>query len=47
MMHRPYGKDNPNCSCMVDGKCSKEYPRDICDLTIAGFRGIHCLHCQM
>jgi hypothetical protein len=27
MMHGPYGVLNPVCSCMVDGKCQKDFPK--------------------
>lgn len=33
MIHGPCGAANPSCSCMVDGECSKYYPKDFCDRT--------------
>ena len=27
MMHGPCGYRNPRCVCMVDGKCTKNYPK--------------------
>ena len=33
MIHDPCGAENPSCSCMVDGECSKYYPKDFCDRT--------------
>uniref|UniRef100_I1QHE4 Helitron helicase-like domain-containing protein n=1 Tax=Oryza glaberrima TaxID=4538 RepID=I1QHE4_ORYGL len=33
MMHGPCGDANPHCSCMVDGKCSKNYPKEYSEKT--------------
>lgn len=33
MMHGPCGDANPHCSCMVDGKCSKNYPKEYYEKT--------------
>ncbi|XP_062202028.1 uncharacterized protein LOC133904555 [Phragmites australis] len=33
MIHGPCGAANPTCSCMVDGQCSKYYPKEYCDKT--------------
>ena len=35
MMHDSCGSVYPNSSYMIDGKCSKKYPRQFCDETIA------------
>jgi hypothetical protein len=34
MLHRPYGHANVNAPCMVDGECSKLYPKELRDETI-------------
>nr|CDJ95688.1 Protein of unknown function DUF889 domain containing protein [Haemonchus contortus] len=35
MMHRPCGADNPQSPCMVDGICSKGFPKEFRDETSA------------
>ena len=39
MMHGPCGLDNPNCPCMKDNRCSKNYPMQTRDSTIVGDDG--------
>lgn len=39
MIHGPCGVFNYNSPCMVDGKCSKRYPRDLIVETITGNDG--------
>lgn len=39
MIHGPCGVFNNNSPCMVDGKCSKRYPRDMIAETITGNDG--------
>ena len=39
MMHGPCGLSNPNSPCMVDGKCSKNFPKDFTKQTFAGCDG--------
>ena len=34
MMHGPCGDANPYCSCMVDGECSNNYPKEYCEKTV-------------
>ncbi|XP_062190285.1 uncharacterized protein LOC133893304 [Phragmites australis] len=33
MIHGPCSAANPACSCMIDGECSKHYPKEYCDKT--------------
>lgn len=39
MIHGPCGKNNPQSPCMIDGKCSKRYPRALLADTITGNDG--------
>lgn len=39
MIHGPCGSINPNTPCMVDGKCTKKYPRQLLQETISGIDG--------
>ena len=34
MLHGPCGNDKSNAPCIIDGKCSKHYPKDFCPQTI-------------
>ena len=39
MVHGPCGDINPNAKCMVDGKCSKHFPKEFCEHTVYGEDG--------
>lgn len=39
MIHGPCGVHNPQSPCMIDGKCSKKYPRELTSDTITGNDG--------
>nr|XP_043627847.1 uncharacterized protein LOC122599407 [Erigeron canadensis] len=39
MMHGPCGDDNPNCPCMVRGKCTKNFPKKWKDETAVDSEG--------
>ena len=39
MLHGPCGADKPNAPCMVDGKCSKHYPKEFSETTVYGENG--------
>ena len=39
MLHGPCGNEKPNAPCMVNGKCSKHYPKEFNDQTIYGENG--------
>ncbi|VDM99833.1 unnamed protein product [Onchocerca ochengi] len=41
MLHGPCGTLNPKSSFMIDGKCSKQYPRALISNTITGNDGYH------
>lgn len=33
MIHGPCGEAHPSCACMVNGECSKNYPKEYCEKT--------------
>ena len=39
MVHGPCGHLNPNSVCMVDGKCSKGFPKEFKETTAANIDG--------
>ncbi|XP_076881629.1 uncharacterized protein LOC143529807 [Bidens hawaiensis] len=41
MIHGPYGIENINCPCMVDRKCSKNFPKKFREFTSIDGEGYH------
>ena len=39
MMHGPCGTSNPNSPCMIDGTCSKRFPKEFVETTFTGTDG--------
>ena len=39
MLHGPCGAEKPNTPCMVDGRCSKRYPKQFNENTVYGENG--------
>jgi hypothetical protein len=39
MIHGPYGNLNRSLSCMVDGKCTKDFPKNFTNDTITNVDG--------
>lgn len=39
MMHGPCGEANPKCPCMVNGKCTKLYPKSYSNVTTMDANG--------
>ena len=39
MVHGPCGQFNPNCVCMVDNKCSKNFPKEFRETTNSNVNG--------
>lgn len=39
MIYGPWGHLNPASVCMVDGKCSKEFPKDFSNSTVSNRNG--------
>ena len=49
MLHGLCGDDKPNAPCMVNGSCSKHFPKDFHELTIYGENGYpqYCMQGQI
>ena len=41
MVHGPCGKEFPDSPCMMDGKCSKSYPKKFCSKTVIDPDNLH------
>jgi hypothetical protein len=39
MLHGLCGDADPKAKCMVDGKCSKHFPKEFCEQTVYGENG--------
>lgn len=39
ILHRPCGTANPDCPCMVNGICSKNFPKTLCQETHLLYNG--------
>ena len=39
LLHGPCGQDDPTCVCMVDGKCSKDFPKEYINETNPNING--------
>ena len=44
MTHGPCGAENPACPCMIDGKCSKDYPKEFLSETIVNGDNFYAIY---